>query len=49
MKRMREIVCGMQAKEAGHHQTLSGARKIMRPFPQVHGHQVEMVGDKTEG
>lgn len=20
----------------------------MRPFPQVHGHQVEMVGDKTE-
>lgn len=20
----------------------------MRPFPQVHGHQVGMVGDKTE-
>lgn len=48
VNRKREIVCGMQAKEAGCPQTLSGARKIMRPFPQVHGHQVEMVGDKTE-
>lgn len=25
---------------------MSGARKIMRPFFQVHGHQVGMVGDR---
>lgn len=45
---MREIVYGMQAKEAGYPQTLSGARKIMRPFFQVHGHQVIMVGDRQK-
>lgn len=44
---MREIVYGMQAKEAGYPQTLSGARKIMQPFSQVHGHQA-MVGDRQK-
>lgn len=48
VNRMREIVCGMQAKEAGHPSTLNGTRKIMQPFFHVHGHQVGMVGDRTE-
>lgn len=46
---MREVVRGMQAKEAGYTETLSGAGKIMWPFFQVHGHQGAMVGDKAEG
>lgn len=40
----------MQAKEAGYSLDIEWSQKDHAAFfPQVHGHQVQMAGDKTEG
>lgn len=48
VKRMREGVCGMQAKEAGI-LDIEWSQKDHAAFSQAHGHQIGMVSDKTEG
>lgn len=48
VRRMKEGVCGMQAKEAGI-LDIEWSQKDHAAFSQACGHQIGMVGDKKEG
>lgn len=43
-----EVVCGMQAKEAGI-LDIEWSQKDHAAFSQAHGHQIGKVSDETEG